>query len=854
MLLKAGVYMIKKVLILLIPLLMLFGCENPSTIKADAQNNNDQPDNNTNNDAISYDYIGPTPFSEWSFESLGDNEDDVSNDIDDMFNLYYDGGARITFIDGLDGNCVDLDQSAGDEYGFFKIGKTKHSEAVNGLDTLGSTFSFEAVFLTRRDDYDKGYVTLFDYEDSASSSGFRITIDTDSTNGLHPEFRLYNGSSYSTLKSDTEVDVDMWYHLLCTFDGNSTMKIYLNGELDGTLDIPATYVPNNKTPADDIYVVGGDSDSDKNLDGRVDNIALFNTCLTGTEALSRANSFIGGKELYVENTSTGNNGEPIEVDTEVILTELEAIEGDSYITLNWTNPKDDYMEYDYVTITYGDEEITTSSSSYTVRDLSNGTNYDFTVVAYCTIENTKYSSLPSTTSATPVAGTYSYIENTYFTVDSLKDALSDASPGQTFILANGTYTGESLGSISSINGTEEYPVIIKAETVGGVNMVLDSTITIKNSAYVTLQGFNFTREDDLATMMKIVSSYKTSILDNIFDEEFKTSSSKTIALSTYSGPCTGTEFAYNIVRNKKTTGGFITTYYDEDTDSIADEMFIHHNLFQNFEPEMDPVTGEYTGDSDRESIIFGDSDSKDVETNHIVEYNLFDDCDGENEIITNKTSKNIYRYNTFRNCFGDLSIRFGDNHQVYGNIFYGDDNTNTWEGAANTETGGIRLYGSNHLVYNNYFYNLTAELSTHRMPLVIDGGEGNHYKVQNSYIAFNTIIDCYYGMGVGMNYNSDPLNNIIEYNVISNTNTEAIIVENGDDSNTWNSNIIDSDASISDILSGRSIATNSEITLELQDDIYICTNESITTAPDRNIYGNVNNLVKLEPSQVGPRD
>src|SRR5205823_7447134 len=44
----------------------------------------------------------------------------------------------------------------------------------------------------------------------------------------------------------------------------------------------------------------------------------------------------------------------------------------------------------------------------------------------------------------------------------------------------------------------------------------------------------------------------------------------------------------------------------------------------------------------------------------LVESNLFDRCDGEIEIISSKSCGNIYRFNTFLDCAGMLTLRHGN--------------------------------------------------------------------------------------------------------------------------------------------------------------------------------------------------
>ena len=55
-----------------------------------------------------------------------------------------------------------------------------------------------------------------------------------------------------------------------------------------------------------------------------------------------------------------------------------------------------------------------------------------------------------------------------------------------------------------------------------------------------------------------------------------------------------------------------------------------------------------------------------------VEHNLFEECDGEIEIISNKSGKNTFRHNTFRRSSGTLTLRHGNWAEVYGNYFLGE--------------------------------------------------------------------------------------------------------------------------------------------------------------------------------------
>jgi poly(beta-D-mannuronate) lyase len=101
-----------------------------------------------------------------------------------------------------------------------------------------------------------------------------------------------------------------------------------------------------------------------------------------------------------------------------------------------------------------------------------------------------------------------------------------------------------------------------------------------------------------------------------------------------------------------------------------------------------------------ETIRIGTSEWWRTNARTIVEDNYFYGCDGEVEIISNKSCENIYRRNTFVECAGTLTLRHGDRASVYGNFFFGN---------GKRRTGGVRIIGEGHLVYNNYFQDLTGD-------------------------------------------------------------------------------------------------------------------------------------------------
>jgi len=163
----------------------------------------------------------------------------------------------------------------------------------------------------------------------------------------------------------------------------------------------------------------------------------------------------------------------------------------------------------------------------------------------------------------------------------------------------------------------------------------------------------------------------------------------------------------------------------------------------------------------------------------IVEYCYFSKCDGDAEIISNKSSDNIYRYNTFENNkYGKLVFRAGSNIAAYGNFFINGD-------------GGFRLkQGQNHFIFNNYIMNCSREAITLQ-----------NYDVDpldNVIIAHNTI---YNGGTIALGGTAElgkadakPKNVVFANNIMVSTNKDLFNDPTGTE--TWVANIVNGNVGI----------------------------------------------------------
>ena len=173
-----------------------------------------------------------------------------------------------------------------------------------------------------------------------------------------------------------------------------------------------------------------------------------------------------------------------------------------------------------------------------------------------------------------------------------------------------------------------------------------------------------------------------------------------------------------------------------------------------------------------ETIRIGDSSICNSNFNTKVEFNTFyrsiysayggpNDDNGEPEIISMKSRRDLVRYNTFLNNYGQVSFRECDYCMAVGNFFLGggayDTNGNVvFTDPPNNRMSGVRVFGFGHIVANNYFYKLNGSSGTLPAMALGEGtnapGTLTNFNIANLTTAYktatytqvlgNTFIDC----------------------------------------------------------------------------------------------------------------
>lgn len=353
-----------------------------------------------------------------------------------------------------------------------------------------------------------------------------------------------------------------------------------------------------------------------------------------------------------------------------------------------------------------------------------------------------------------------------YTVNSkanLQTKMNAALPGDTVIVSNGIYYNWGTINITNTKGSSTSNwIVLKAESFGGA--IFSGTVNLQFSGKrIFITGFKFSNGSSGSTDViqfrntaNVAASYCR--LTNIIIENFSSDSTGSVDgtspdidnkwISVYG---TNNRVDHCTFVNKYNAGATVTIWYDNNTYPNASTP-TYHTIDSNY------FKGRgYMGNNGGESMRLGTSTTSRTNAYNIVEYNLFESCSQvEPEIISSKSNFNTYRYNTFKNCNGGLTLRHGRYCNVYSNFFIVTDNSYT-------RSYGVRVIDKGHRVFNNYFEGLLGNkntLSSLRCPIILYNGlttttdtttaskANGYFPADSTIVAFNTIVNCSGGAGI----------------------------------------------------------------------------------------------------------
>jgi poly(beta-D-mannuronate) lyase len=329
-----------------------------------------------------------------------------------------------------------------------------------------------------------------------------------------------------------------------------------------------------------------------------------------------------------------------------------------------------------------------------------------------------------------------------------------AQPGDTLVMKNGIWHNQNI--LFEGNGAEGDSILLRAETPGYVILNGSSRLIIDGS-YLKVDGLRISGGYNLSGAIDFEGGSQHCRVTNTQVSEFNPPNPSTrYHWITLNGSHHRLDHCY--IAGMRHSGVSVLV-------RLRSQPYGFHRIDHNY--FADKPLGDGNG---YESLKVSSGDYSDLYGNIVAEYNYFYRCSGEIEIISNKCYNNIYRYNTFEECMGTVTMRQGINCQVEGNYFFGNNVPNT---------GGIRITHRGHKIFNNYFQDLGGEDQRSAITLYTGMdhddyivGEGGHVRADSITIAHNTMVNCASGIFSGYLDDDDPIrlppkDNILANNIIT---------------------------------------------------------------------------------------
>lgn len=307
-----------------------------------------------------------------------------------------------------------------------------------------------------------------------------------------------------------------------------------------------------------------------------------------------------------------------------------------------------------------------------------------------------------------------------------KEALKALGPGDRVILANGTW--EDFEIVFTGEGEVDKPITLTAETKGEVFITGQSNLRMAGnylevSGLVFKDGYTPTRDVIAFRRTKQHLANNSRVTEVVIDNFNQPERHKVDFWVMMYGK--NNRFDHNHLIGKRNKGVTMAVRLDAE-ESRENRHRIDHNYFG---PR--PILGSNGG----ETLRIGTSKYSLSDSLTVVENNYFDRCDGEVEIISNKSGRNTFRNNTFERSRGTLTLRHGNHNLVEGNVFFGH---------GVDHTGGIRVINASQTIRNNYMEDLTG--TRFGGGLTVMNGVPNspinrYHQVKDAKIENNTLIN-----------------------------------------------------------------------------------------------------------------
>jgi poly(beta-D-mannuronate) lyase len=343
----------------------------------------------------------------------------------------------------------------------------------------------------------------------------------------------------------------------------------------------------------------------------------------------------------------------------------------------------------------------------------------------------------------------------------IQQAMASAQPGDTLVMRPGLWNNAAI--LFSGTGNAAAPIVLRSPSYGSVVLTGSSRLSIAGQ-HLVVDGLLF---DDCVSSSWGIIEFRNSATGALAASCRLTNS----AVVDCNPPVSTTDYKwislYGVenrvdhcyLKGKNHAGATFVVWLDGQPND--------HRVDSNYFGYRPPL-----GVNGGETIRVGTSDYSLSNSRTVVERNLFEQCNGEIEVISSKSCENVYRWNTFDRCDGTLTLRHGNRCRVEGNFFLG---------RAASGSGGIRIIGEDHFVVNNYVEGTRG--TDLRAAISIMNGKPNsalneYYQVKRAVVAFNTLVNntasIVLGAGKSAELTLPPLDCIIANTVVSSSSGPLI--------------------------------------------------------------------------------
>ena len=341
-----------------------------------------------------------------------------------------------------------------------------------------------------------------------------------------------------------------------------------------------------------------------------------------------------------------------------------------------------------------------------------------------------------------------------------KQAYSDIAPklvaGDTVILKDGTWTDFEI--LLKGQGAEGKPITLTAQTKGKVILsgqsnlrlagqhLLVSGLVFKDGYTPSSSVIEFRRnKDDLAFHSRVTEV----VIDN-YNNPDKRESDYWVALYGQHN-----RFDHSHLVGKRNKGVTVAVRLNSEQ-SQQNHHRIDHNYF-GYRPTF--------GSNGGETLRIGTSHYSLTNSYTLVENNLFEQTNGEVEIISVKSGKNTLRGNLFYEARGTLTMRHGNDNLIEENVFIGN---------GVEHTGGIRVINKGQIIRNNYLEGLTGYRFGSGFTVmngVPNSPINRYHQVEDAVIENNTFVNVRHiqlAAGSDVERSAVPINSVVRNNLIIN--------------------------------------------------------------------------------------